>query len=373
MPAYECVLCNFTTKLKTDFRRHLKTKKHEKKLNESMTLKETIDEKNLLAAQFCSKNLKNAEKNLNSAQFCSKNLKNDEKNLNSAQFCSKNLKKSEKNLQDSEKNLQTSQFSPENMDFVQFYSNLTQQNEKEKTYFFEINNSNNDSEQEEYSLEMYKCNFCDYTTNRNSNFKRHINSCKSRKNEESKYKLLYEQNESEKKNLIEQHQKEKEMLYKHIDKLLEKVGHTTNNIQNNIILNNFGKEDLSHINNDFKTYLLKGPWTMIPRMIEKVHFDDKKPENKNILLPNKKEPYVKVFENATWKFRDRKETVKDLVDANYNRLDEFYEKDGDNVLNDDQQARYKNFQEKYDNYDPGILERVNKESELVLLNQQKKH
>ena len=121
---------------------------------------------------------------------------------------------------------------------------------------------------------------------------------KSRKNEESKYKLLYEQNESEKKNLIEQHQKEKEMLYKHIDKLLEKVGHTTNNIQNNIILNNFGKEDLSHINNDFKAYLLKGPWTMIPRMIEKVHFDDKKPENKNILLPNKKEPYVKVFENA---------------------------------------------------------------------------
>ena len=33
-------------------------------------------------------------------------------------------------------------------------------------------------------------------------------------------------------------------------------------------------------------------------MIEKVHFDEKKPENKNILLPNKKEPYVKVFENT---------------------------------------------------------------------------
>ena len=366
MPSYECILCNFSTKLKTDFRRHLKTKKHEKKLNESMTVEEVGGEKNLSPAQFCSKNLKNAEKNLNSAHFCSKNLKNDEKNLNSAHFCSKNL-------QNSEKNLQNPQFSPENLEFVQFCSNLAQQSEKEKTYFFEINNSNNDSEQDEYPLEMYKCNFCDYTTNRNSNFKRHINSCKSRKNEESKYKLLYEQNESEKKNLIEQHQKEKEMLYKHIDKLLEKVGHTTNNIQNNIILNNFGKEDLSHINNDFKAYLLKGPWTMIPRMIEKVHFDDKKPENKNILLPNKKEPYVKVFENATWKFRDRKETVKDLVDANYNRLDEFYEKDGDNVLNNAQQARYKNFQEKYDNYDPEILERVNKESDLVLLNQQKKN
>ena len=158
--------------------------------------------------------------------------------------------------------------------------------------------------------ELYKCNFVSIQPE--GNLKRHINSCKYRKSEESR-QLLYEQNESEKKNLIEQHQREKEMLYKQIDKLLEKVGHTTNNIQNNIILNNFGKEDLSHINNDFKAYLLKGPWTMIPRMIEKVHFDDKKPENKNILLPNKKEPYVKVFENATWKFRDRKETVKALL------------------------------------------------------------
>ena len=348
MPSYDCELCNFSTKLKTDFRRHLKTKKHEKKLKESMTIEECEGEKNLIPAQFCSKNLKNAEKNLNSAHFCSKNLKNEEKNLNSSKFDS------------------------ENLEFVQFCSNLAQQNEPEKTYFFEINNSNNNSEKNDYSLEIYKCNFCDYTTSRNSNFKRHINSCKVRKNEESKYKLLYEKNESEKQNLIEQHQKEKEMLYKQIDKLLEKVGHTTNNIQNNIILNNFGKEDLSHINRDFKSYLLKGPWTMIPRMIEKVHFDDKKPENKNILLPNKKEPYVKVFENATWKFRDRKETVKDLVDANYNRLDEFYEKDGDTVLNEAQQTRYKNFQEKYDNYDPEILERVSKESELVLLNQQKK-
>ena len=46
---------------------------------------------------------------------------------------------------------------------------------------------------------------------------------KLEKNEESKYKLLYEKNESEKQNLIEQHQKEKEMLYKQIDKLLEKL------------------------------------------------------------------------------------------------------------------------------------------------------
>ena len=68
MPSYDCVLCNFSTKLKTDFRRHLNTKKHIKKLNELKTLEELHIEKNLPAAQFCSKNLKNEEKNLKNAK-----------------------------------------------------------------------------------------------------------------------------------------------------------------------------------------------------------------------------------------------------------------------------------------------------------------
>ena len=328
MPIYNCEYCNFTTKLKTDFRRHLNTKKHIKKLNEMKTNQDIELEKNLLTAQFCSKNLNLPEKNLNSAQFCSKNLKNGQKNLNSAHFCS-----------------------------------LFEQENEQKTYFLNEQEYENTNLDDDLTL---TCDFCEYKTTRNSNLKRHINSCKNRKNQESKYKLLYEKNEAEKKGLIAQHEKEKKMLYKQIDKLLERVGHTTNNIQNNIILNNFGKEDLSHITNSFKTQLLKGPFCMIPKMIEAVHT---KPENQNILLPNKKEPYVKVFENASWKFKDRKETVKDLVDANYNRLDEYYETDGDKVLNDDQISRYKNFQDKYDNYDSETHDRVTKESELVLLNQ----
>ncbi len=345
MPSYICELCNFTTKQKTDFRRHLNTKKHQKKLNEVKTFMKEDDKKNLIAAQFCSKNVKNAEKNVNSAQFCSKNVKIDEKNLNSAHFCSKNVKK--------------------NLNSAHFCSNFDDLSEK-KTYFSTKHEQISKTDISNLELEVLSCDYCDYKTTRNSNLKRHIASCKNRLSEESKYRLLYEKNEAEKKGLIEQHEKEKEMLYKQIDKLLENVGHTTNNIQNNIILNNFGKEDLSHITNNFKNQLLKGPFCMIPKMIEAVHT---KPENKNILLPNKKEPYVKVFENASWKFKDRKEIVKDLVDANYNRLDEYYEKDGEKVLNNVQISRYKNFQDKYDNYDPEIHDRVLKDSELVLLNQ----
>ena len=34
MPLYNCSLCDFKTKLKTDYRRHLKTKKHLNKLED---------------------------------------------------------------------------------------------------------------------------------------------------------------------------------------------------------------------------------------------------------------------------------------------------------------------------------------------------
>ena len=74
MPSYDCELCNFSTKLKTDFRRHLKTKKHEKKLNESMTLKESEVEK-LITCSKLLKKLKNRRKKLKNCSILLKKLK----------------------------------------------------------------------------------------------------------------------------------------------------------------------------------------------------------------------------------------------------------------------------------------------------------
>ena len=325
---YECLKCKYLTENKTKFRRHLNTKKH-RRFYETLKENETIPiDKEFNSAQFCSFSEQNDPKNPISAQFCSLFPKNIQKSPISTQFCSINKINNSININENEnKNININEIIPE----------------------------------------ILTCDYCDYHTIRSGNFRRHINTCKNRKNEEVKYRLLYEK---EKKGLIEQHEKEKQILYNQIDKLLEKVGNTTNHIQNNIILNNFGKEDLSHITNTFKTQLLKGPYGMIPKMIEAVHT---KPENKNILLPNKKEPYVKVFENATWKFRDRKETVKDLVDSNYNRLDEYYGEDGNNILNINQIKRYKSFQDKYDNYNKEIIDKVIRESELVLINQPNKN
>ena len=57
--------------------------------------------------------------------------------------------------------------------------------------------------------------------------------------------------------------KEKKILYKQINALIKKAGNVTNT--NNLNLNSYGKEDLSHITDKFKTTLLKIPYNMIPK------------------------------------------------------------------------------------------------------------
>ena len=181
---------------------------------------------------------------------------------------------------------------------------------------------------------MNNCIYCDKSFSSIAHKRRHeLHRCKKRINLESIYKKE-----------MKEFKKEKEQLYKQIDALIKKAGNTT--ITNNLNLNSYGKEDLSHITNSFKTNLIKGPFRMIPKMIEAIHFNDKKPENKNISLTNKKENVVKVFKGGKWTYCNKNEVMEELMETNYYLLDSHYEID--NELNGVQKTRYSKFQEKYD-------------------------
>ena len=56
---------------------------------------------------------------------------------------------------------------------------------------------------------------------------------------------------------------------------------------------------------------------MIPKMIEFVHFNDSKPENKNIILSNMRDNKVKIFSAGKWVYKDKEETLTDLIDGKY--------------------------------------------------------
>ena len=202
------------------------------------------------------------------------------------------------------------------------------------------------------STEMNNCIYCDKSFSSIAHKRRHeLHRCKKRINLESIYKKE-----------MKEFKKEKEQLYKQIDALIKKAGNTT--ITNNLNLNSYGKEDLSHITDSFKTNLIKGPFRMIPKMIEAVHFNDKKPENKNISLTNKKDNVVKVFKGGKWKYYNKNDIMEELMETNYYLLDSHYEID--NELNGVQKTRYSKFQEKYDT---GELSKDTKDCiNLLLLN-----
>ena len=220
----------------------------------------------------------------------------------------------------------------------------------------------------------YKCIYCEDTFNTIPSKRRHeLHYCKENPNFMEKVIDLknnaIKKLEKEKKDILDNAEKEKKLLYKQMDKLLNKVGNTTINQTQNINLNSYGKEDISHISDSMKTHFLKIPYGAIPKMIEAIHFNDDKPENMNIMIPNKKDNLIKVFKDDKWVYKDKNETLQDLVDKKYYIMDDHYEllqEDGDMDYN--VQTTYSAFKKYYDDGDKELIEKLKKECEMVLLN-----
>jgi hypothetical protein len=223
---------------------------------------------------------------------------------------------------------------------------------------------------------VFKCEYCPKTFSLHSNKRRHeIHRCKENPDfvdkiiDAKNYKIKNLQKDKEAlQQDKEKLEMEKQELYKQVATLLDKVGDTTN-IQNNIILNNYGKEDLSHINDSLKTSLLNMPYCAIPKMIEAIHFNDEKPENKNIVLPNKKDNLVKIFQGDKWIYKNKNETISDLVDSKYSIIDDHYEvMDSQEQVNSQVKTTFTKFRKFYEEGDAEMVEKLKQECELVLLN-----
>jgi hypothetical protein len=225
------------------------------------------------------------------------------------------------------------------------------------------NNSEN-TENTDNLKNKFNCDYCNKSFSRIDNLTRHVNKRCQKAKEHITYKELFLET---KKQLKE----EKEDYKKQMELLLSKVGNTTNHINNtqNIQLNSYGKEDLSHITDSLKTKLLKIPYGMIPKMIEAVHFNNSKPENKNIAFTNKKDNKIKVFSGNKWIYKDKDETLNDLIDGKYFILDSHYETDmNDCNMTVTNKSSYKQFRNFFDDKDKELHDQLKKECELVLLN-----
>ena len=202
----------------------------------------------------------------------------------------------------------------------------------------------------------FLCDFCESKFLTYANKRRHeIHRCK--------------ENTSIMTNKIKTLEKEKKKLEKQIVKMMDKVGtinNTTNNNTNNIIVvNNYGKENTDYLTVEKIKKLLDRPYDSVQELIKMLHFDSNHPENHNVKITNKKEPYALVWNDPIWELRKKKSVVKDLVDKGYMMIDTTHDIDNPN-------NKYINFQNNFEDDSTNIKDKIEEESEIVIFNESKK-
>ena len=224
----------------------------------------------------------------------------------------------------------------------------------------------------------YICSYCGNSYSTNSHMRRHEKTCK-----------IKIEKENEKDNEIKELKKNQEEMKEIVEKLLlEKSNtitnnntnntnnstnnshNTTNNMTNNIIIHNYGDEDTKYITSDYILNLLKyKPAKAIPELIKHTHFNEEHPENQNIKITNKKEPYIKVRKNDKWELQNKEDTINDLIDRQQVHLmDEVIEEKIEEKCSNSEKNNIDRCNDLYNEDDKEYMKRLYNDSELIIIN-----
>ena len=218
------------------------------------------------------------------------------------------------------------------------------------------------------------CDFCKKSFSRKYGLNSHLKICKIKKeNEEKKENLELCIMKNEITTLKEELSKTKQIITNNNNNINKIKTTNNNNSHNTININNFGEENIKHIDYSYYSNILKGIYGAVPKLVEKIHFDKEHPENQNIKLTNKKEPYIKIRKNNKWKLANRKTEVLDLIDSKCFLLSEKYKKllKKEHNLTTSQQDIIDNFIEQYNEDNKALIDDLINKTELMLLNNSK--
>lgn len=95
-------------------------------------------------------------------------------------------------------------------------------------------------------------------------------------------------------------------------------------INNSITMNAFEYEKLEYIKNNkmFLTRCLM--YKNMTGLLEKMYFDESHPENHNLKIPNKKQPYIQYFDGENWRYEQKDDVLDKMVNNGKNILDEHF-------------------------------------------------
>jgi len=209
------------------------------------------------------------------------------------------------------------------------------------------------------------CKYCNKSFTRTTGLTKHLKKCKNKNNETQ--------------NILKKKDDEIQELKKIVEKLLiDNKSNITNNISNKdsfntnntIIINNYGDENTKYITSEYILNLLKNkPAKVIPELIKYTHFNNEHPENQNIKITNKKEPYIKIMKNNKWELQNKEDTIADLIDRQQIHLmDESLEKKLEINCTKNEKANINRCNDLYESEDKEYMKRLYNESELVIIN-----
>ena len=164
-------------------------------------------------------------------------------------------------------------------------------------------------------VKKYECNYCAKEFKHNQSYYRHLKTCKEKiKDDEDKQNMIDLVNLLNKQ--LEDQREQLNKKDKQIEELIKKAGINigTQNVQQNINILAYKDTDISHLTDNDYLKCLKHSNFCIPHLIEKIHFNPKKPENHNIYISNLKNNYVMIYDGHKWNIKDRDESIQDLID-----------------------------------------------------------
>ena len=170
------------------------------------------------------------------------------------------------------------------------------------------------------------------------------------------------------KQLFAEQKRELDELKNKLEELSKKKNIVVYNT-NNITLIAYNKTpDLSHLtNNDYLKIMNKG-FSSVPRLVEAIHFNPKKPENHNVYIPNIKNNYAMIWNGSAWDLTSREDIIDSMYDDKSNilieKMEEFLKigsKLDKKIMN-----KFKRFIEKKENDE--IKNKIKGEIKLLLYN-----
>jgi hypothetical protein len=211
----------------------------------------------------------------------------------------------------------------------------------------------------------YSCKYCGQKYKHKQSVTKHIKySCTKNKTEDltELVRLLNLQLEQQKNDFQTQLQTQSKQIEKLMGKLeINGSFNNTVNITNNINLLNYKDTDTSHLTDeDYKKCLRKASRCVL-KLIEKVHFNPEKPENMNVYISNMKDKYMMMYQDNKWTL-----TNKDELNTVYNHKEDLIE-EWFNINKDPEMEKFFNrYVELKD--DKITMDTVQEEYKLLLFN-----